>query len=185
MKKVVSVVTAPFRAIGRLLLKLLRSLRVLGKPFAKLAGLRGRARIVALAVLAVIVVVAVITLKPGPNEEKQVRETLDRYAVASRDKDYQTLCDDLLASELVEQIRSAGLPCEVALKTGLENRRNPTLKVLAVEVNGDQALARTRTSAVDEPTSVDTIRLVHQDAQWRVASLQQPGSGSAVPGAGP
>lgn len=185
MKKVVSVVTAPFRAIGRLLLKLLRSLRVLGRPFAKLAGLRGRARIVALAVLAVIVVVAVVTLKPGPDEGRQVRETLDRYAVASRDKDYQTLCDDLLATELVEQVRRGGLPCEVALRIGLDDRRNPQLTVLAVEVNGDQALARVRTSAVEEPTSLDTIRLVHQDSNWRIASLQQPGSGSTLPGAGP
>jgi hypothetical protein len=183
MKKVVSVVTAPFRAIGRLLLKLLRSLRVLGKPFAKLAGLRGRARIVALAVLAVVVVVAVITLKPGPDEDKQVRETLDRYAVASRDKDYQTLCDDLLASELVERIRSAGLPCEVALKTGLENRRNPTLKVLAVEVNGDQALARVVGSAVGEPSGTSTYRLVHEDGGWHIAT--PPGSETQAPGVGP
>jgi hypothetical protein len=185
MRKVVSVVTAPFRALGRLLLKLLRSLGRFGKPFAKLAALRGRARLVALAVLAVILVVAVITLKPGPDEGKQVRETLDRYAVASRDKDYQALCDELLASELVEQIRRGGLPCEVALRIGLKDRRNPRLTVLAVEVNGDQALARTRTSAVAEPTSVDTIRLVDQDGRWRIASLQQPGSGSTLPGAGP
>jgi hypothetical protein len=183
MKKVVSVVTAPFRAIGRLLLKLLRSLRVLGKPLAKLAGLRGRARIVALAVLAVVVVVAVITLKPGPDEDKQVRETLDRYAVASRDKDYQTLCDDLLASELVERIRSAGLPCEVALKTGLENRRNPTLKVLAVEVNGDQALARVLGSAVGEPSGTSTYRLVREDGSWHIAT--PPGSETQSTGAAP
>lgn len=185
MKKVVSVVTAPFRALGRLLLRILRSLRSLGKPFVKLAQLRGGARIALFAVLAVAVVVLVITLKPEPNRENEVRETLDRYEQATRDKDYQMLCDDLLAAELVEQIGRAGLPCEVALRIGLEERRNPRLQVLAVEVNGDQALARARTSAVGEPASVDTIRLARQDATWRIASLQQPGSGSQLPGAGP
>jgi hypothetical protein len=191
MKKVVSVVSAPFRAIGRILLKILRQimrplrrLRFVGTPFVKLSKLRGRPLAVAGGAILVLLIIAVITLKPGPDSDKQVRETLDRYAAATRDKDYQTLCDDLLASELVEQILRSGLPCEVALKTGLDERKNPRLQVLAVEVSGDQAAARARTTAIGEPTSVDTIRLIRQDESWRVASLQQPGSGSQLPGAG-
>jgi ketosteroid isomerase-like protein len=192
MKKVVSVVSAPFRAIGRILLKILRQimraprrLRVLGTPFVKLSKLRGRPLAIAGGAILVLLIIAVITLKPGPDSDKQVRETLDRYAQATRDKDYQTLCDDLLASALVEQILRGGLPCEVALKTGLDERKNPRLQVLAVEVSGDQAAARARTTAIGEPTSVDTIRLVRQDESWRVASLQQPGSGASLPAAAP
>ena len=168
-KRVVSLVTRPL-AVLRRLLGLLRA------GFAKLAGLQGRQRIVAIGVLAVVVVVLVLSLRPGPNEDKEVRETLDRYAQASRAKDYQTLCDDLLSAELVERIRTAGLPCEVALRTGLEHRRNPQLKVLGVEVNGDQALARTRTTAIGEAPSVDTIRLVRESSRWRVASLSESGA---------
>jgi hypothetical protein len=187
MKKVVSVVSAPFRAISRILRQImrpLRRLRFVGTPFVKLSKLRGRPLAVAGGAILVLLIIAVITLKPGPDSDKQVRETLDRYAAATRDKDYQTLCDDLLASELVEQILRSGLPCEVALKTGLDERKNPRLQVLAVEVSGDQAAARARTTAIGEPTSVDTIRLIRQDESWRVASLQQPGSGSQLPGAG-
>jgi hypothetical protein len=180
-KRVVSIITRPVRFLRRLLELLVRLLRA---GFTKLAGLRGRQRIVAFGVLGVVIVVLVLSLRPGPDSDKEVRQTLGRYAQATRDKDYQTLCDDLYARELIDRIRSAGLPCEVALRTGLQERRNPQLKVLGVEVSGDQALARTRTTAIGEPPSVDTIRMVRQGGHWRVASLSEPGaqlSGSGSP----
>jgi ketosteroid isomerase-like protein len=185
MKKVASVVARLVRAVGRILAKILRPLRSLRGPLVQLTQLRGRPLIVACGLIFVLLVLFAIALKPEPDQEKEVRAALDRYAKASRDKDYQTLCDDLLASQLVEQIRSAGLPCEVALRTGLENRRNMTLVVLKVQASGDEAAADVRTTATGEPTSVDTIRLVRQDDAWRVRSLQQPGAGSRLPGAGP
>ncbi|HEV2059148.1 MAG TPA: nuclear transport factor 2 family protein [Solirubrobacteraceae bacterium] len=178
MKKVVHVAGKPFRFIGRLLL---RSLRFLGKPFGKLGELRGKARIGAFAVVAVVVVAAVLVLKPGPDDSEQVSETLDRYAEATRDKDYQTICDDLYAEDLVERVRAAGLPCEVALRTGLEDRQNPRLEVLGVEVNGDQALARVRSTAGGEVPSTDLVRLVKEDGEWRVAALSEPGATLQTP----
>lgn len=181
MKKVVSAVGKPFRLIGRLLLRLLRSLRFLGKPVAKLGQLRGRARIIAFAVIAVVVVGAVLVLKPGPDDNEAVAETLENYAAATRDKDYQTICDDLYAEDLVERVRAAGLPCEVALRTGLEDRQNPRLQVLGVEVNGDQALARVRSTAGGGVPSTDVVRLVKEDGNWRVASLSEPGATLQTP----
>jgi len=194
MKKVVSAVSTPFRAIGRILLKILRQiggalrrlrflgtrLRFLGTPFAKLGKLRGRPLAAVCGAILVVLIIAVIALKPGPDSDKQVRETLDRYAHATREKDYQTLCDDLYASGLVERIRSAGLPCEVALRTGLEDRRNPQLRVLAVEVSGDQAAARVRSTAIGEVASVDTVRLLKEGDGWRVSSLSEPGASSGA-----
>ena len=176
MKKVVSAVGKPFRVIGRFLLRLLRPLRLLARPFAKLGRLRGRSRIIAFAVIAVVVVALVLALKPGPDDNEAVAETLDNYAAATRDKDYQTICDDLYAKDLVERVRAAGLPCEVALRTGLEDRQNPRLQVLGVEVNGDQALARVRSTAGGEVPSTDVVRLVKEDGDWRVASLSEPGA---------
>jgi putative lumazine-binding protein len=181
MKKVVSAVGKPFRLIGRFLLRLLRSLRFVGKPLARLGRLRGRARIIAFAVIAVVVIVAVVVLKPGPNDDEAVSKTLESYAAATRDKDYQTICDDLYAKDLVERVRAAGLPCEVALRTGLEDRQNPRLQVLGVEVNGDQALARVRSTAGGEVPSTDLVRLVKEDGEWRVASLSEPGATLQTP----
>jgi hypothetical protein len=176
MKKVVSVVGRPFRLIGRFLLRLVRSLRFLGKPFARLGRLRGRARIIVYAIIAVVVVGLVLALKPGPNDNEAVSKTLESYAAATRDKDYQTICDDLYAKDLVDRVRAAGLPCEVALKTGLGDRQNPRLQILGVEVNGDQALARVRSTAGGEPTSMDVVRLTKEDGDWHIASLSEPGT---------
>lgn len=165
--KVGSIITAPVRLLARLF-------KLLGRPFGaagrKLGGLQGRQRIIVFGTIGVLAVVALLALRPGPDVEEEVRTTLDRYAAASRDKDYQALCDDLLASELVDRIRSAGLPCEVALRTGLEGRQNPTLTVLGVEVNGDQALARVSGTAVGEVPATSTYRLVKEDGDWRIAT---------------
>lgn len=163
MRKLAAIVSAPFRALGRLL--------------AKLAGLRGRARVAVYGGLLALAVFAVLVLRAGPDAEREVRATLEEYAEATRDKDYQRLCDELYARDLVERIRAAGLPCEVALRTGLENRQNPQLEVQAVEVSGDQALAKVRSSAAGEVPSVDTVRLVEQDGRWRVAALSEAGAG--------
>jgi hypothetical protein len=174
-KRVGSIITRAVRFLRRLLTRLVRLLRT---AFTRLAGLRGRQRIIAFGVLAVVLLVLILSLRPGPDSDKEVRATLDRYAQATRNKDYQTLCDELYATDLIERIRSAGLPCEVALRTGLQHRRNPQLKVLSVEVSGEQALARTRTTAIGEPPSVDTIRLVRQSGDWRVAALSEVGAQS-------
>lgn len=154
-------------------------------PLKKLTGLRGKPRIAAFAILGVVVVVVVLSLRPGPDSEKEVRATLDRYAKATRDKDYQALCDSLFSRDIVDGLRSAGLPCEVALSSStLKDLRNPQLAVLGVEVTGDQAAARARTSATGEVASVDTIRLVREDGDWHIDSLKEPGdppAGAVVP----
>lgn len=183
MKKALSVVAKPFRAIGRILLRLLRSLRFLGDALVKLSKLRGKALVFALVPIVAVLVLLVIVLKPEPDREEEVRETLDRYAAATREKDYQTLCDELLASELVERIRNAGLPCEVALRTGLENRRNPRLEVLSVEVNGDEAVARVSGSAEGEVAATADYRLVREEDEWRIASSGGPDD--ELPSVGP
>jgi len=190
MKKVVSVAAKPLRALGSILLNLPRRLRFLGPPlrflgtrFVKLSQLRGKALVFACIPIVIVLILLFNALKPEPDREEEVRATLDRYAAATRDKDYQTLCDEMLASELVERIRNAGLPCEVALRTGLENRRNPTLKVLAVEVDGDQAVARVSGSAAGEVPGTDDYRLVREDDDWRIAS--SGGSDDEPPSVGP
>ncbi len=169
MQKVVSAGARPFRAIGRLLRKVL----------VALGGLRGRTRIVVYGAIGVLLVVLVLVLKPGSEDNEEVRETLERFAAATRDKDYQEICDDVLADELVERVRSAGLPCEVALKVGFDQRRNPRLEVLRIEVNGDRAAARVRTTAVAEVPSTDVLQLAKEDGRWRIASLSGGFTGSA------
>jgi ketosteroid isomerase-like protein len=201
--RVVSIITLPLRLLRRLLGLLASPFRKLGRrkskpvapqqaaqpetpakrgrrlpnPFKRLTGLKGKPRIAVIVILGAAVIVAVLALRPGPNAEKEVRATLDRYATATREKDYQTLCDSLFAKNIVGSLQNAGLPCEVALRNStFETLRNPTLTVLGIEVTGDQALASTRSTATGELPAVVTIKLAKQGGKWRIASLAEPGT---------
>jgi len=107
----------------------------------------------------------------GPTPEQQVRSTVTEFGRATAAKDYQTLCDRLLAPSLVEEVESIGLPCEVALRQGLGDVREPRLTIGRVQVRDDKASAEIRTSAAGEQPSKDTLELVNLDGTWKISSL--------------
>jgi hypothetical protein len=152
--------------------------RVVTAPLRKIAGLKGKPRLVVWGVLAVLVVVVALQLRGGRDDEQLIREALASFEEASVRKDYQTLCDELLASSYVRQTASTGLPCEVALRTGLEDVRNPTLEVLSVSVSGDRAAARVRGTAAGQVPGEDVYTLVREDDSWRILP---PRAGAAAP----
>jgi hypothetical protein len=123
------------------------------------------------ALLALVLAVAGSTAGCGKSDQDKVRDTLARFESAARDRDFKELCDDLLARELVDRLRAVGLPCPTALSRGLGSVLQPSIDVQKVKVSGDTALAQITTTAVGQPASHDTIRLVKQDGKWRIASL--------------
>jgi hypothetical protein len=158
--------------------KLAGRLSAAGAPLKKLSGLSTKAKI-ASAVIAVVVLFGALQLRPDRDDDALVRTSLERYEKASAEKDYQTLCDELLASSYVKRAASTGLPCEVALRTALEDVRNPTLEVLSVEVNGDRAAARVRGSAAGQVPGEDVYTLVREDDSWRILPPQPAATGAA------
>jgi len=107
----------------------------------------------------------------GPTPEEQVRSTVTEFGRATAAKDYQALCDRILAPSLVEDVESIGLPCEVALRQGLGDVREPRLTIGRIVVREDEATAEIRTSASGEEPSRDTLRLVNLDGTWKISSL--------------
>ena len=107
----------------------------------------------------------------GPTPEEQVRTTVSEFGRATAEKDYSTMCDRLLAPDLVEEVQQVGLPCERALKQGLDRVREPRLTIGAVKIDGDRATAEIRTSAAGEKPSKDTLRLVNINGTWKISSL--------------
>jgi hypothetical protein len=110
----------------------------------------------------------------GPDAEQQVRAAVARFGIATRAKDYQQICDRLLADELVQKIEDVGLPCESALQRGLGDVRDPTLQIDQVSINGARALVSIHTTAAGQPASDDALQLVRQDGDWKIASLAAP-----------
>jgi hypothetical protein len=117
----------------------------------------------------------------GPTDEEQVRTTLTAFSRATASKDYQALCDRLLAPSLIDSLKKIGLPCEIALQQGLGDVRQPRLIVGAVTVKGKTAVAEVRTSAEGQAPSKDSIELVRTAKGWRITSLAKPPAPSSTP----
>jgi len=107
----------------------------------------------------------------GPTPEEQVRSKVAEFGRATAAKDYQALCDRILAPSLIEELKSIGLPCEVALQEGLGDVRDPRLTIGRVQVEGERASAQIRTSAAGQEPSEDTLQLVNEDGTWKISSL--------------
>lgn len=116
-----------------------------------------------------------------PTDEEQVRTTLTAFSRATAAKDYQALCDKLLAPSLIADLKKIGLPCEIALQQGLGDVRQPRLIVGQVTVKGKTAVAEVRTTAEGEAPSKDTVELVRTEAGWRIASLSTPSEPGPAP----
>jgi len=107
----------------------------------------------------------------GPTPEEQVRTTVSEFGRATAAKDYKTMCSRLLAPDLIEDVEQLGLPCERALKQGLDQVKHPRLTIGAVDIDGTDATAEVRTSAAGEEPSKDTLKLVNVNGTWKIASL--------------
>ncbi len=108
----------------------------------------------------------------GPSDTDRVHAVVAAFGQATADKDYQRLCDQLLAPKLVGEVEQQGLPCEVALKQGLGEVKAPKLTIGQIEVKGDAATADVRSSAAGEQPSRDTLKLVRVNDAWYIASLK-------------
>lgn len=107
----------------------------------------------------------------GPTDEEQVHGVVDDLGRATASKDYQALCERILAPKLVEQVKQVGLSCEVALQKGLGDVENPKVTIGEIAVKGDTATAEIRTVADGQAPSRDTLELVRVKDDWRVSSL--------------
>jgi hypothetical protein len=119
----------------------------------------------------------------GLPDDQQVRAIVARFGIATRARDYQTICDQLLADTLVHTVESIGLPCESALQKGLADVRDPRLEIRQVSIGGGRALVSVHSTAMGQAASDDAVQLVKQDGEWRIASLAEPegGATSATP----
>jgi hypothetical protein len=107
----------------------------------------------------------------GPSDTEQVHATVEAFGQATAAKDYQRLCDRVLAPKLVEKVEQAGLPCEVALKQSLGDVQAPTLTIGKIEVDGDSATAEVNSTAQGQTPSRDRLKLQRVSGQWKIASL--------------
>lgn len=107
--------------------------------------------------------------------EAEVRSTVEAFAAATAERDYQALCDTYFATSLVSGLERAGLPCEAAIRPAISATRDPTLEIRSIEVDGDRAKVAVHTTAAGQSPSDDTLALIREKGRWRIASLAEAG----------
>ncbi|WP_205698968.1 hypothetical protein [Conexibacter sp. SYSU D00693] len=108
------------------------------------------------------------------SEPERVRSAVEGFAEATRTQDYQRICDDLLSHELVATVEEAGLPCELAVRRGLEGTKAPALEIQTIAVREGRASVGVRSTAEGQKPSDDVLELVREGDDWRISALAQP-----------
>jgi hypothetical protein len=128
----------------------------------------------ALARLAALVMLVLGAAGCGASASDQVRAEVEQLSQAAADRDYGTICGQILAPSLVAHLVSNGIPCPEALRLALSGVRNPVVSVGKVIVRGSRAWAITLTTAHGQRAALVAIELRRTGRGWRITSLASP-----------
>lgn len=103
-----------------------------------------------------------------------VKAKVQQFAAAAARKDYQTICDQVLAPALVAHLTANHIPCKRALQVALGDVRKPTLSIGPITVRGKAASVYTLTVAEGQQASLDVLQLIDTADGWRISSLHAP-----------
>jgi hypothetical protein len=111
------------------------------------------------------------TRKPKPisGAPKQIADLVQKLEKATAQRNFTTICDDLLAAATRRQ--AGGADCPDVLDQRARGVRRPRIRIQSIEVQGSQALVRVRTTATGQAATRDVIRLVREQGKFRVLSL--------------
>jgi hypothetical protein len=102
-------------------------------------------------------------------DERAIRDTLKRYAQATRANDPKGVCA-VTAREVIDQLEALGTTCErFVAKPTAEAGRDYTLTTTSVRIRGDRAMTRGRAVERDGPRSGDQP-LVRENGRWLVTT---------------
>ena len=94
---------------------------------------------------------------------------IQRLQRATAQRDYTTICDQLLAAGTRAQ--AGGADCPAVLGARARGVRHPRIVIKAIELRGSTARVTVRTTASGQAAITDVIRLVRERGRFRVSSL--------------
>ena len=101
-------------------------------------------------------------------DEARVAELVDNLAAAGRVGDARKICNEILAPQLVTEIKSAGGDCVTEMDRAIEDASDYDLQVRSVKVNGDTATAQVRQGDTGDTA---TFSFVKENGGWRASAL--------------
>ena len=103
-------------------------------------------------------------------EERRVADVVEKLQSAGEAGDAAEICDEVLASELREEMQAAGANCEQELEKAIQDADDFELEVEDVTITGDTATARVR-GREDDEEAVRTFEFAREGSGWRATSL--------------
>jgi hypothetical protein len=103
-------------------------------------------------------------------EERRVADVVEKLQSAGETGDAAEICDEVLASDLREEMRAAGANCEQELDKAIQDADDFELEVEDVTVSGDTATAKVRGRDGGEER-VRNFEFVREGSGWRATSL--------------
>ena len=100
--------------------------------------------------------------------QKDVADLVDKLASAGQRHDAATICNDILAKQLLTQLKSAGGDCKTEMKDAISDATDYDLQVRSVKVDGDNATAQVRQG---DHGKVATFTFVKENGGWRASAL--------------
>ena len=97
-----------------------------------------------------------------------VADVVDKLATAGRRGDAKTICNDILAKQLLTQLKTAGGNCEDEMKNAIRDANDYDLQVRSVKVSGTTATAQVRQG---KNGRVATFTFVKEGNAWRASAL--------------
>jgi hypothetical protein len=105
-------------------------------------------------------------------EEKAVAQTVEDLQSAASKGDEDKICDEILAAELANQIKTASKQtCAQALKDSLRDADSFELQVKKVAIDGTTATATVESDAAGDDKTTTQLTLTKGRDGWRISSL--------------
>jgi hypothetical protein len=101
-------------------------------------------------------------------DQGQIAQLVDDLAKAGSRGDSKTICSEILATELVDELKRAGGDCVTEMDRAIKDASDYDLQVLSVKINGTTATAQVRQG---DKGKVATFSFVKEKPGWRASAL--------------
>jgi hypothetical protein len=107
--------------------------------------------------------------QPPSGATKAIAVTVERLERATLDRDYATICEDLLTASA--RRRAGGPDCVRLTRSAAAGVERPGIALKAIELDGATARVRVLTHSAGQAEVSDELVLRRERGRWRVDSL--------------
>jgi hypothetical protein len=101
-------------------------------------------------------------------DQAQVAQLVDDLAKAGSRGDAKSICTNILATQLINELKQAGGDCVTEMDRAIKDASDYDLQVVSVKINGSTATAQVRQG---KSGKVATFSFVKEKPGWRASAL--------------